>query len=144
MHGTLPIEPQKDIFPAAQSGQGASVTPEAGSALPFAAQSCRDEENPWFAKLCSGLWPTKPAAALFYLTDGKVPERTCRAYASGEREPSSGFLRLLLRSSQGARVLDAIMRGSKQKWDQERRVARIRSVSIIEMEQRVQHELALE
>lgn len=144
MHGIIPADAQGDIFPAARSCREISITPESGTGLPIAARSCQSEESPWFQKLCDDLWPDKPSAALFYLMDSKVPERTCRAYAAGDREPPAGFLRTLIRGSQGERVLDWITRGCKQPWDKERRIARIRSAGIVETEQRVQHELALE
>ena len=112
MHGVLPAQAQRAIFPDVQS----YIDKTTG------AQSCVFESNQWFKRLAAALWTTKAGAALHFLT--AVPERTCQAYASGTRDPGDFIVRLL-RSSEGRRVLNHLMRGCKQPWWHEHQLAEI-------------------
>ncbi len=113
MHATLPARVEHAIFPAAQSCGEKTI----------GAQSCGSLENQWFKSLATALWKGKPGATLHYLTD--VPERTCQSYASGSRDPSGDFILKLLWSPEGGRVLGHAMRGCKQPWWKEHRLAEI-------------------
>lgn len=68
----------------------------------------------WFAGLAEFLSAEKPSAALRELTSGG--ERQCYAWAAGDCEPLSSILVELLRGKEGQRVLDYIMRDSRQPW----------------------------
>lgn len=104
MHGTLPADPQGTIFSVAQGcSENAETT----------AQLCSEIIDGWFGNLAKHLWPKKTAAALEYLTGAK--ERVCHYWVAG-REPNASVLVTLLRSEEGKRVLDHVMRGSKAKW----------------------------
>ncbi len=103
MHGRIPAAAQAAIFPADSSVSENSFTDSSDS----------DSEK-WFARLVIKLWPQKPSAALEFLTGRR--ERQCYRYASGDAEPRALFLAELLRSSDGQRVLEEIMRGSHAPW----------------------------
>jgi hypothetical protein len=118
MHGCLPAEPQKSIFPADSSDIEKSITDSLDS-------------RGWFAQLAHRLWPKKPAAVLQHLVGDDAHaaseaslERQCYRYASGKQEPPSPFLVALLRSSDGDRVLDHLMRGCREPWWQRHQLAR--------------------
>lgn len=81
------------------------------------AESCK-----WFPGLSKKLWPGKPAAAVHHLT--KEPERSCYAWVEGKNDPPARALLRLLDSDQGWRVLEYLMRGSKQAWWRETARAR--------------------
>jgi hypothetical protein len=72
------------------------------------------DRSRWFVPLAKKLWPSKTAAAIEFLTGAR--ERQCYRYASGAQEPPSTLIVDLLRSEDGARVLNEILRGSKSKW----------------------------
>jgi hypothetical protein len=72
--------------------------------------------------LARALWPNKAAASLACLTTAK--ERSCYRYAAGEIDPPAEFVVELLRGPEGERVLDWLMRGSKEKWNRQRVRAR--------------------
>jgi hypothetical protein len=113
MHGNIPAEAQRAIFPDARLGTGFSST----------AQTCGTLEIHWFKRLSKSLWPSKPAAALHFLTE--VSERTCHSYVAGERDPSGDFVAKLLWSSDGGRVISQIMLGCKQPWWRDHQLAEI-------------------
>lgn len=104
MHGNLPADPQRAIFVADSSDIEKIVTDSSDSRAP----------KSWFARIARRLWPSKPAAALEFLTVRR--ERQCYRYASGEQEPPGDFVVALLRSSDGGRFLDESMRGSDAEW----------------------------
>jgi len=112
MHGVLPAQAQRAIFHDVQS----CIDKTTG------AQSCGFESDQWFKRIANALFSSKPGATLHFLTS--VPERTCQAYAAGSRDPGDFIVRLL-RSSEGKRVLDHIMRGCKQPWWREHQLAEI-------------------
>jgi hypothetical protein len=84
------------------------------------AASCK-----WFPGLANSLWSKKPAATVHYLTD--EPERTCYEWVRGKFDPPSRVLVRLLRTDQGWRVLEYLMRGTKEPWWVEVRRARAAS-----------------
>lgn len=112
MHGNLPAEAQRAIFPAD------SLVIEKS----FSDSLANEPENKWFSRLCDKLWHDKPAAALDHLTSAKLHQ--CYRYASGRQEPGGMLIVELLRSSDGERVLDYIMHGSKADWWQRHQFAR--------------------
>jgi len=78
-------------------------------------------DGEWFPVMAFELWYQKVAANLqvFFLQSGpemEVSDRTLRAWASGANEPPATRLALLLRSSDGRRVLAFIMRDCQQEW----------------------------
>ncbi len=77
--------------------------------LQVIATSCK-----WLPGLAKSLWPAKPAAALHFLTN--APERTCYEWVRGKVDPPSRVVIKLLRSDQGWRVLEYIMRDNSQRW----------------------------
>lgn len=77
--------------------------------LSIVAGSCK-----WFPGLANFLSPKKPAATVHYLT--KEPERTCYEWVRGKFDPPSRVLVRLLRTDQGWRVLEYLMRGCKEPW----------------------------
>lgn len=86
----------------------------------------------WFADLVKNLWPVKGPAAIEQYT--RCPDRTARAYSSGDREPPASVLRDLLRGDEGYRVLTFVMSGYPVTWwiviQHERAVyARLRELS---------------
>ncbi len=78
-------------------------------ALEVIATSCK-----WLPALAKSLWPAKPAATLHFLTE--APERTCYEWVRGKVDPPSRVVIKLLRSDQGWRVLEYIMRDNSQRW----------------------------
>jgi hypothetical protein len=78
-----------------------------------AAQMCQTQWGQWFKRLAETLWPKKPSACLQYHTGAK--DRAARYWTSG-REWPAWVLVVLLRSAEGDRVLELVMRGSKAKW----------------------------
>jgi hypothetical protein len=104
MHGNLPAEAQRAIFPA-----DSSVTEKS-----FSDSLANEPENKWFSRLAERLWRDKPAAALDHLTSAKLHQ--CYRYASGRQEPPATLIVELLQSSDGGRVLDQIMLGSQATW----------------------------
>lgn len=126
MHGNLPAQAQRAIFPTVTSdsgttGNGCEITGD-GIPAPFTVTNDKTPEPQWFFALARALWPLKAAASLACLTTAK--ERACYRYAAGEVEPPAHFLVELLRGAEGERVLDWITRGTKEKWDVQRRRAR--------------------
>jgi hypothetical protein len=118
MHGNLPAEAQREIFFTDQSvseklsGGGPQTITDL-----LVSESCE-----WFSKLARKLWRDKPAVALEFLTG--APERQCYRYTSERpQEPPGKIIARLLRSSDGARVLDEIMRGSQAEWWKRHRFA---------------------
>lgn len=104
MHGVLPADPQRSIFPDAQPCTDDLVD----------AQLCSDVGGDgWFGRMAVKLWPKKTAAYLEYLTRAK--SRVCHYWVAG-REPGAGVLVTLLRGSEGRRVLEHVMRGSDARW----------------------------
>jgi len=91
--------------PAAQDGRETSVATNSGTPVP---------EPLWFALMARELWQFKVAAHLYCLIG--TNERTARAWARGDREPMGSAVLDLLRSSDGERVLDWIMRDSGAEW----------------------------
>lgn len=115
MHGRIPADPQAAIFPAARLCDEKAIT----------AQLCSDPgKEGWFKDFAHALWPKKPAASLQYLTGCK--ERVAHYWVAG-REPPASIIVSLLRGSDGERVLDQLMRGSKEPWWVEVRRARAAS-----------------
>lgn len=104
MHGNLPAEAQRSIFPG-----DSSVTEKT-----ISDSSVTGFENKWFSRLCERLWRDKPAAALDHLTSAELHQ--CYRYASGRQEPPATLIVELLRSPDGGRLLDQIVAGSKSKW----------------------------
>jgi hypothetical protein len=100
MHGLIPADAQAAIFPADSSDSEFLFTDSSDSR--------------WFSGLAKRLWPSKTGASLEFLTGRK--ERQCYRYASGDAEPMASFLADLLRSEDGQRVLDELMRGSNAAW----------------------------
>lgn len=107
MHGVLPADPQRAIFPAD------SLATEKC----FSDSLATEPENKWFSRLAERLWRDKPAAALDHLTSAKLHQ--CYRYASGRQEPPATLIVELLQGSDGGRVLDHIMRGSAATWWQQ-------------------------
>jgi hypothetical protein len=107
MHGVLPAEAQGAIFPADSLASEKS----------FSDSLANEPENKWFSRLCERLWHGKPAAALDHLTSAKLHQ--CYRYASGRQEPPGLLICELLQSPDGGRVLNDIMRGSRQPWWQQ-------------------------
>lgn len=107
MHGVLPADPQRAIFPADSLASENS----------FSDSLANEPENKWFSALCERLWRGKPAAALDHLTSAKLHQ--CYRYASGRQEPGGFLIVELLRSQDGGRVLTDIMRGSTAPWWQQ-------------------------
>lgn len=129
------------------------------SANSVAAASCRESraieirgnilpEGGWFGRMCHALWKPAPGkrskvpAHLHCLIGGS--ERTSRAYAAGDAEPGAGVLVQLLRSDQGARVLDFIMDGSAAAWWRELRRARIVAAAFDAAHARIEQQLELQ
>lgn len=84
-----------------------------------------DRAPNWFSALVAELWPVKGPAALAQYA--RCPDRTARAYSSGDREPPASVLRDLLRGDEGYRVLTHVMRDREPTWwvilQHERRLA---------------------
>jgi len=78
-------------------------------------------QGEWFPIMALELWHQKVSAALgvFFIEGGdpvEVSDRTRRAWASGESELPAYRLALLLRSSEGPRILCWIMRNDPPEW----------------------------
>jgi hypothetical protein len=116
MHGNLPANAQRAIFPAADScAESSGIHSRAGSCA---------ESPRWFAELARFLSKTKPSATIQYLTG--EPERTCQTWTADCAKPAipkADVLVKLLRSGEGRRVLDHIMRGCKEPWWRDVRAA---------------------
>lgn len=84
---------------------GAPCGQETGTIVP---------EKVWFALLAKALWPVKAAIAIEQYAG--CPDRTARAYTSGDREPPASVLRDLLRGDEGYRVLSQLMDGCPVAW----------------------------
>lgn len=104
MHGNLPAQAQRSIFPADSLDIGKFVGDS----------SVNRTKKAWFARIAERLWPSKTAAALGFLTQRH--DRQCYRYAAGDQEPPGGFVVDLLRSPDGGRFLDEAMRGSDAEW----------------------------
>lgn len=121
MHGRIPAEAQVAIFPADSSDKekpGGELFH--GDAAIF--DSSDKNNSLWFQRLARKLWPHKKSAVTLAFLTGRR-ERQCYRYASGDAEPMALFLVDLLRSSDGARVLDEVMRGSAASWWQRHQFA---------------------
>ena len=71
-------------------------------------------ERIWFALMVRRVWPVKaPMAVVQY---AGCAERTARAYASADREPSASVLCDLLRGAEGDAILSDIMRHEPPAW----------------------------
>ena len=68
----------------------------------------------WFALMAREIWRFKVAANVQAHTG--YAERTCRSWGSAESEPPARVLALLLRSDDGPRVLEYIMRENPPGW----------------------------
>lgn len=117
---------------------GTSMSVARESAREVGAASCVEisivaESCKWFPGLAKKLWPGKPAAAVHHLT--KEPERSCYAWIEGKNDPPARALLRLLDTDQGWRVLEYLMRDSKQPWWLETVRARKRSAKIDEADQ---------
>jgi hypothetical protein len=106
MHGNLPAEAQRSIFPGVISDAESSLSE-------FGVRSDSDGSG-WFAKLARNLWSPKAPAAVEHLAG--TPLSTSQRWCRGGSDITGSALRDLIRSSDGARVLAEIMRGSKQPW----------------------------
>lgn len=128
MHGIIPPEAQRKIFPSARS------CPDADAA----ARSCRGH---WFTEFAEKLWPEKPSAALYFLWNERVPERTCRAYVSGEREMPAYLLIALMSGRDGERVTDELICCTKSGWAKDWRRAK---AALAQLQQWQQLDLGIE
>jgi hypothetical protein len=77
--------------------------------LSLVAESCK-----WFPGLAKWLSPTKPATHVHYICG--EPERSCYAWVEGKNDPPSRAVIRMLRSDDGWRVFQYIMRGCDQPW----------------------------
>jgi hypothetical protein len=130
MHGCLPAEPQKSIFAADSCVSESTAAVRSVSAAEFT-DSLDSKSSGWFADLARKLWPRKTAAVLQHLVDfhhhassAESFERQCYRYAAGKADPSAPFVIALLRSADGDRVLDHLMRGCREPWWQRHQLAR--------------------
>lgn len=112
MHGVLPAEAQRAIFPAARVRNENSLSEKDCNILQWS-----------FSKLATSLWPQKTASHLEFLTGD--PERTCFDRLDKDRDPPAGTLVKLLRSAEGGRVLSHVMRGCKAEWWRDHQLAEI-------------------
>lgn len=95
----------------------ARITADENRATDFAARNGEARHNratSWFSSMVAELWPIKGPAAVSQYT--RCPDRTARAYASGDREPPASVLRDLLRGDEGYRVLTYVMCGFVPTW----------------------------
>lgn len=76
----------------------------------------------WFPGLAKWLSATKPATLIHYLSG--EPERSCYGWVEGRSDPPSRALVTMLRSDEGWRILEYLMRGSEQPWWLETKKAR--------------------
>ena|SRR5882672_8039155 len=72
------------------------------------------DDGDWFADMAQDLLAPKAGTALHYITG--FDERSCQRYAAGTVKPPAYFLRALLRSPQGAQVLEFLMQDSDAPW----------------------------
>ena len=119
----------------------ARVSIDGNNATSVAAQVRHDSaKDSWFADLVKTLWPIKGSAALEQYT--RCADRTARAYASGDREPSASVLRDLLRGDEGYRVLTWVMGDHKPTWwvvlQHERRLAALANQIFGQLKEAVQ------
>jgi hypothetical protein len=112
MHGIIPAEAQRSIFPVATVRSEISEPRKDCNILQWS-----------FSKLATTLWPQKTASHLEFLTGD--PERTCFDRLGKDRDPPAGVLVKLLRSPEGGRVIGHVMRGSKADWWQRHQLAEI-------------------
>lgn len=90
---------------AAGSGRDNSETNNCGTILPQAE---------WFAVMGRELWQFKIGAHLECHLG--CSERTARAWGSGTHEPPARALAMLLRTDDGPRILEYLMRDSPPPW----------------------------
>lgn len=109
MHGNLPAEAQRAIFPR--------VTSDAETCDQTSGVISDSESSGWFAKLARKLWSPKPPAAVEHLTG--APLSTCQRWCRDGSDITGTALRDLIRGSDGGRVLDELMRGAKPAWWQQ-------------------------
>lgn len=106
MHGNLPAQAQRAIFPEAISDCESSPDK-------FEVRNDSDSLG-WFAKLARKLWPSKSAAAIELYTH--APTSTCLRWCRGGSDITGSALRDLIRSEDGLRVVNELVAGSKAKW----------------------------
>lgn len=108
----------------------------AGSCIEFSivAESCK-----WFPGLAKWLSSTKPANLVHHISG--EPERSCYAWVEGKYDPPARTLIKMLRSDDGWRVFEYLMRGCKQPWWIE--VQRARRCAHAYETERAQYELEL-
>jgi hypothetical protein len=107
-------------------------TAESGSILPV---------QSWFADIVRKLWPARQRAKMLCFFTGVRSDRTARAWASGDYEPSASVLGALLRSDEGGRVLNAIMAGSHATWWLQHRRDQIMASAFEQARMQVQQQL---
>lgn len=110
------------------------VAAENCTELSIVAESCK-----WFPGLAKRLYSPKPASSIHYISG--EPERSCYAWVEGKYDPPARALIKMLRSDEGWRIYEYLMRGCKQQWWVETQRAR-RCGLAYEIE-RVQFELEL-
>lgn len=104
---------------------GRTLTAEEFDAISSDARLCRDDsamdfsgtivpEQVWFAILVRRVWPVKAAMAVAQYA--KCPDRTARAYQSGDREPAASVLRDLIQGDEGDAVLRVMPRDNPPAW----------------------------
>lgn len=86
-------------------------------------------DHNWFGLMARKLWKFTAAKDLFFLLGGERTDRTCRAWASADSEPAASILVALLRTADGAAILDHVMADCQVAWWQ----ARLRDRAIAEM-----------
>lgn len=133
-----------------------SESTAAGSAISVAASSCREIGEPvdgdkngnilpaaWFAAVIARIWPERQRAKMLKFVTGVRSDRTARAWAAGDAEPSASILAALLRSNVGDRVLGAIMAGSSAPWWRDLREDRIMACAWRDSRRQVEEQLKL-
>jgi hypothetical protein len=131
MHGNLPAQAQRAIFPPDTCGDEFS----AGKIAATSGAECVG----WFAELAQKLWGRKAWASISLLT--KAKERTAQRWAADDGEPGATVLRDLIRSDDGAGVLDALLIGCKSKWVRDYRRGQI---ALAQLDQWKQLDLGIE
>jgi hypothetical protein len=140
MHGNLPADAQRAIFPPA--GSCADST-----GIHSSAGSCAESPR-WFADLARFLSDKKPSATIQFLTG--EPERTCQAWTADYEKPAipkANILAKLLRSGEGDHVLEYIMRGCTAPWWRDYRTAAKKAALLEQHKQSIEQlqlDLALE
>lgn len=113
-------EPRSANIACANVGNKTSAPSCELVALDFSAKNGK-----WFTGLAKWLSSAKPATVIHQLTG--EPERTCYRWVEGSADPTARAFIKMLRSSEGERVLDFVMRGCTQPWwkrlDRARKVA---------------------